>query len=122
MHRARNRFVHAGQTVGAMELDGAIEAAHALAEHVPLPGNKRLVGVATVVADIIEIEAIGMWLRHADEMRRAGRLRLSADGIARAMDATLDRTVPHVRTARWLSGILAHGVPPNVAHRSSPNL
>lgn len=98
MHRARNGFVHAGQTVDATELDRAIEAAHSLAEHVPLPGNRRLVGTATVVADLIEIEAIGMWLRHADEMRLAGRLRWSADGVARALDAALDRTVPRVRT------------------------
>ena len=98
MHRVRNGFVHAGQTVDATELDRAVDAAHSLAEHVPLPGNRRLVGTATVVADLIGIEAIGMWLRHADEMRRAGRLRLSADGVARALDAALDRTVPRVRT------------------------
>jgi hypothetical protein len=98
MHHARNGFVHGGQSVDASELDRAIDAAHALAEHVPLPGHGRLVGTSTVVADIIQIEAVGMWLRHADEMRRAGRRRLSADGIARALDAALDRTVPRVRT------------------------
>jgi hypothetical protein len=103
MHRARNGFVHAGQTVDATELDRAVDAAHSLAEHVPLPGNRRLVGTATVVADVTDIEAIGMWLRHADEMRQAGRLRLSADGVARALDAALDRTVPRVRTRTGLT-------------------
>ena len=98
MHRVRNGFVHAGQTVDAAELDRAVDAAHSLAEHVPLPGNRRLAGTATVVADLIDIEAIGMWLRHADHMRLAGHPRLSADGIARALDAALDRTVPPVRT------------------------
>lgn len=103
MHHVRNGFVHGGQSVDAFELDRAIDAAHALAEHVPLPGNRRLVGTATVVADVIEIEAIGMWLRHADEMKRAGHLRLAADDIARALDATLDRTVPRVRTRTGVS-------------------
>jgi len=98
MHRARNGFVHAGLTVDATELDRAIDAAHTLAEHLPLPGHRRLVGISTVVADVIDLEAIGMWLRHADDMKQLGRLRLSADGIARALDAALDRTVPRVRT------------------------
>ena len=98
MHSVRNGFVHGGAIVHVSELDRSIEAAHTLAEHVPLPGHTNLVGVPTVVADIIEIEAIGMWLRHADEQRRAGNLRWSADGIARALDSALDRTVPHVRT------------------------
>lgn len=98
MHGTRNGFVHGGATVDAAELDRAVDAGHALAEHVPMPGHTRLVGVPTVVADIIEIEAIGMWLRHADEQRAQGGLRLSADGIARALDAALDRTVPRVRT------------------------
>jgi hypothetical protein len=100
MHDVRNSFIHGGSSVDAVELDRAIEAAHVLAEHVPLPGHRRLVGLPSVVADIIDIEAIGMWLRHADQMRRVGRLRLSADGIARALDGALDRTVPSVRTRR----------------------
>ena len=103
MHEVRNAFVHGGSTVDAAELDRAIDAAHALAEHVPLPGHQRLVGVPTVVADIIDIEAIGMWLRHADHQRTQGHLRLSADGIARALDAAIDRTVPPVRTRTGLS-------------------
>jgi hypothetical protein len=98
MHHVRNAFVHGGTTVDANELDRAIDAAHALAEHVPLPGNRNLVGVATVVADIIEMDAIGMWLRHADEQRAKGNLRWSADGIARALDAAISRTDPVLRT------------------------
>jgi len=103
MHDIRNAFVHGGSTVDAAELDRAIDAAHSLAEHVPLPGHQRLVGVPTVVADIIDIEAIGMWLRHADQQRAQGHLRLSADGIARALDAAIDRTVPPVRTRTGMS-------------------
>ena len=103
MHDVRNAFVHGGSIVDAAELDRAIDAAHSLAEHVPLPGRKTLVGVPTVVADIIDIEAIGMWLRHADQQRAQHHLRLSADGIARALDAAIDRTVPPVRTRTGLS-------------------
>lgn len=98
MHDVRNAFVHGGAAVDGAELDRAIDAAHALAEHVPMPGRTSLVGVASVVADIIEMDAIGMWLRHADDQRALGHLRLSADGLARALDAALDRTVPRVRT------------------------
>jgi hypothetical protein len=98
MHSVRNAFVHGGSTVDSHALDAAIDAAHALATHVPLPGHDRLVGVPTVVAAIINIEAIGIWLRHADEQRLKGNLRYSADSMARALDAALDRTVPRVRT------------------------
>jgi hypothetical protein len=107
LHRARNGFVHAGQTVHGMEVERAVETAHSLADHVPAPGSRRLVGPATVVADIIEIEAIGMWLRHADEMRKGGRLRLAADGLARALDEAFDRTVPELPTRRghWSSQV-----------------
>jgi hypothetical protein len=97
MHDVRNSFVHGGSTVSLLELDRAIDAAHALAEHVSLPGHKNLVGVPTVVADIIQIEAIGMWLRHADEQRAKGNILFSADGIARALDEAVGRTVPLVR-------------------------
>lgn len=100
MHHVRNGFVHGGQSVDVAELDRAIDAAHSLAEHVPMPGNNRLVGIATVVADVIDIEAIGMWLRHADRMKREGHIHWAADGIARALDAALDRTVPRVRHRR----------------------
>jgi hypothetical protein len=106
MHGVRNGFVHGGTTVDAAELDRAIDATHALAEHVPLPGHTQLVGVPTVVADIIQIEAIGMWLRHADEQRVKGRLRLSADGIARALEAAIDRTVPRVRSGTGTSSFM----------------
>lgn len=59
MHDVRNGFVHGGTTVDANELDRAIDAAHSLAEHVPLPGHTTLVGVPTVVADVIDIERSG---------------------------------------------------------------
>jgi hypothetical protein len=58
MHAVRNAFVHGGSTVDANALDRAIDATHALAEHVRMPGRTNLVGVPTVVADIIGIEAI----------------------------------------------------------------
>lgn len=98
MHGVRNAFVHGGSTVDGTELDRAIDAAHALAEHVPLPGHDHLVGVPTVVAAVVDMEAIGLWLRFADEQRKQGQLRWSADGIAHALDAAIDRTEPRVRT------------------------
>jgi hypothetical protein len=103
MHDVRNAFVHGGSAVDVAELDRAVDAAHSLAEHVALPGHRALVGVPTVVADVIGIEAIGMWLRHADAQRKGGHLRFSADGIARALDAAIDRTVPPIRAQTGLS-------------------
>jgi hypothetical protein len=107
MHDVRNSFVHGGTAVDRAELDRAIEAAHSLADHVPLPGHKNLVAVPTVVADIIDFEVVGMWLRHADVQRAKGNLRLSADGIARALDSAIDHTEPDVVTRTGQSFVTA---------------
>lgn len=96
-HRTRNGFVHAGMAIDHLEVERSVAAAHALSELVAMPGERPMSGIATLVADIVEIEAIGLWLRHADLMARRGQLRLAADAMARALDAALDRTVPRIR-------------------------
>lgn len=88
MHRMRNGFVHASNTVHANEAARAIAAARRLLDIVAersVPGVPLASGhgVASAVAAIVEVEALGMWLRHADEMLAAGRLELAADGCAR---------------------------------------
>lgn len=101
MHRMRNGFVHASNTVHANEAARAISAARRLlyvvAERsvpgVPLPSGH---GVASAVATIVGVEAVGMWLRHAEELLAQGRLKLAADGCARALDSALARTRPRL--------------------------
>ncbi|MEW6225998.1 MAG: hypothetical protein AB1627_15340 [Chloroflexota bacterium] len=97
MHSARNGFVHGGQAIDHAELERAIAAAHMLSERVPMPGSRPVVGVASAVADIIEVEAVGLWLRRYDEQRAAGGRLAACDALAYALDATLDRTVPRLR-------------------------
>jgi hypothetical protein len=96
VHRARNGFLHAGQTVGSQEVDVAIGVAHALATRTTLPGSRGLVGVPTVVADIIDFEVVGCWLRHSDRMRVAGRRDLAADALGRALDEAIGHTRPRI--------------------------
>jgi hypothetical protein len=96
MHRARNGFLHAGQTVGSQEVDVAIGAAHALATRTTFPGNQSLVGVPTVVADIINFEVVGCWLRHSDSMRKTGRRDFAADALGRALDEAIGHTRPRI--------------------------
>ena len=99
MHRMRNDFVHASTTVHAEEATRAISNARRLMELVPtslgaswtLPAGA---GLGTAVAEIIGVEAVGMWLRHAEQMRAQNRLQLAADGLARALDSALMRTLP----------------------------
>jgi hypothetical protein len=99
MHRMRNDFVHASTTVHAEEATRAISNARRLMELVPtslgaswtLPADG---GLGTAVAEIIGVEAVGMWLRHAELMRAQNRLQLAADGLARALDGALMRTLP----------------------------
>jgi hypothetical protein len=103
MHQIRNAFVHASNTVSAVEAERAISNARRLLELVPaklavpwrLPAGA---GLGTAVAEVISVEAVGMWLRHADDMQRQRRDRpeLATDGLARALDAALIRTHPAV--------------------------
>jgi len=37
-----------------------------------------------------------MWMRHAEAMLRSGRVRLAADGLARALDGAINRTHPRL--------------------------
>lgn len=102
MHRMRDDFIHASLTVDGAEAARAISNARRLMEYVPtsfgaswnLPDGT---GLGTAVAEIIGVEAVGMWLRHADQMQRRGRLQMAADGLARALDGALDRTRPGLR-------------------------
>jgi hypothetical protein len=99
MHRIRNDFVHASNTVAADEAARAIWNARRLMELAPvslsaswsLPAGA---GLGTAVAEIIDVEAVGMWLRHADLKQREGCPQLAADGLARALHSALDRTNP----------------------------
>ena len=102
MHRMRDDFVHASMAVDGLEAARAILNARRLMEFVPasfgrswnLPDGS---GLGTAVAEIVGVEAVGMWLRHADQMQRRGRLQMAADGLARALDGALDRTRPGLR-------------------------
>jgi len=99
MHRIRNDFVHASNTVAADEAARAVSNARRLMELVPaslgaswnLPAGA---GLGTAVAKVIDVEVVGMWLRHADQMLREGRPQLAADGLARALHRALHRTDP----------------------------
>lgn len=108
IHRMRNAFVHASNAVHADEAARATSAARRLldaaAAHLPeTPAVPWGAGIATAIANIIEVEAVGLWLRHADEMLAGGRVELAADGCARALDAALARTRPRLRHDRNLS-------------------
>jgi hypothetical protein len=108
MHRMRNDFVHASNTVHAEEADRAISNARRLMELVPaslgaswtLPAGA---GLATAVAKIIGVEAVGIWLRFADEIQRSqpDRPDLAADGLAHALDSALMRTRPKLLRDPW---------------------
>lgn len=101
MHRMRNDFVHASNTVHGDETARAISCARRLMDLVPpslgaswvLPAGA---GIGTAVAEIIEVEAVGMWLRHAEIMGLEGKPELAADGLARALDGALRRTHPRL--------------------------
>lgn len=95
MHRARNSFVHAASAVHASEVDQAIGAARELTEHIP-GRSSTASGIAEAVADVIDVDYVSMWLRHAEAMLRANRVRLAADGLARAMDGAITRTSPRL--------------------------
>lgn len=95
MHRARNSFVHAASAVHASEVDQAIVSARELAEHIPGRSAKAS-GVADAVADIIDIKYVSMWLEHAEDMLRKGRVLHAADGLARALDGAIHRTHPRL--------------------------
>jgi len=99
MHRIRNDFVHASNTVAADEAARAIFNARRLMELVPasLGASWNLptgAGLGSAVAEIIQVEAVGMWLRHADEMLGTGRVQLAADGLARALQGAIARAHP----------------------------
>jgi hypothetical protein len=106
IYRMRNDFVHASLTVDGAEAARAISNARRLMELVPaslgaswtLPDDA---GLGTAVAQIIGVEAVGMWLRHAEQMRRQNRLQLAADGLARALDGALQRTLPKLLRDGW---------------------
>lgn len=105
MHRARNRFVHAASAVHTSEADQAISSARELVEHIP--GRSAMAsGVADAVADIIDINYVSMWLQHAEDMLRKGRVLHAADGLARALDGAIHRTRPRLvdRHDRQMSG------------------
>jgi hypothetical protein len=96
MHRARNGFVHAASAVHASEVERAIGSARELAEHIPGRSAKAS-GITEAVADIIvDVEYVSMWMRHAEAMLRSGRVRLAADGLARALDGAINRTHPRL--------------------------
>lgn len=107
-HRVRNGFVHASNAVHTNEAARATASARRLMDVVSdqafaaghLPSGA---GVATAVAGLIGIEAVGIWLRHADEMLAAGQIGLAGDSCARAMDAALQRTRPRLRQGKSLS-------------------
>jgi hypothetical protein len=101
MHRIRNAFVHASNTVAADEVERAISNARRLLDLVPstVPAAAHLApseGLGSAVAMIIDVPAVGMWLRHADSMLAEGRTELAADGLARALRAALARTRPRL--------------------------
>lgn len=108
VHRMRNDFVHASTAIHASEAGRAIDSARRLLDIAPrrvtgvfaLSGSG---GIGSAVASIIDVEAVGMWLRHADEMLRKGRLELAADGCARALDAAINRTKPRLYKDQRLS-------------------
>ena len=95
MHRARNGFVHAASAVHATEVEQAIGSARELAEHIP-DRSAKASGITEAVADIIDIEYVSMWLRHAEQMLGSGRVPLAADGLARALDGAIRRTHPRL--------------------------
>jgi hypothetical protein len=119
MHRIRNAFVHASNTVAADETARAISNARRLMELVPftVPAAANLSasgGLGSAVAAIVDVPAVGMWLRHADAMLAEGRVQLAADGLARALRSTLARTRPRLlplpdpgRTQRQLLRMVA---------------
>ena len=108
MNGARNGFVHAGTAVAADEATRAISNARRLMELVPaslgaswtLPAGA---GLGTAVAKIIGVEAVGIWLRFADDMQRLqpDRPELAADGLAHALDSALMRTRPILLRDPW---------------------
>jgi hypothetical protein len=107
-YRARNGFVHASLTVDGAEAARAISNARRLMELAPaslgapwtLPDGA---GLGTAVAVIIGVEAVGIWLRFADEMQRLqpDRLDLAADGLAHGLDSALLRTRPMLLRDPW---------------------
>jgi len=108
MNGARNGFVHAGNTVAAGEATRAISNARRLMELVPasLGASWTLppgAGLGTAVAKIIGVEAVGIWLRFADDMQRLqpDRPELAADGLAHALDTALMRTRPILFRDPW---------------------
>lgn len=110
MNGARNGFVHAGSAIAASEATRAISNARRLMELVPasmgaswtLPDGA---GLGTAVAKIIGVEAVGIWLRFADEIQRSqpNRPDLAADGLAHALDSALMRTRPVLLRDPWPS-------------------
>ena len=95
IHRARNGFVHAANAVHATVVDQAIGASRELIEHIPGRSAKAS-GVAGAVADIIDVKYVSMWLQHAEDMLREGRVQHAADGLAHALDGAIHRTTPRL--------------------------
>jgi hypothetical protein len=108
MNGARNGFVHAGNAVAAGEATRAISNARRLMELVPASLGRSWAlpvgaGLGTAVAKIIGVEAVGIWLRFADDMQRLqpDRPELAADGLAHALDSALMRTRPMLLRDPW---------------------
>ena len=100
MHRIRNDFVHASNTVAGDEVGRAISNARRLLElDMPDPRTSAIpdhFGPATAVAEVIGLEPVGIWLRDSDELRSLGLLEEATDALARALNAALIRTRPRL--------------------------
>ncbi len=101
MHRIRNDFVHASNTVAADEAARAISNARRLMELVSTGlgvsgGLPNGAGLAAAVAEAIGVELVAQWLRQADQLQRAGELEPAADALACALYAALARTTPRL--------------------------
>lgn len=97
VQRTRSGALHVGTRVHHSEAERASKAARELFELLPsLSGVPALPagGIATAVANLIGIDAVGVWLRFADDRVVAGDVPNAADAAARALDAVLTRTRP----------------------------
>ena len=101
VQRTRSGALHVGTRVHHSEAERASEAARELFGLLPrLSGVPALPagGIATAVAGLIGIEAVGVWMRFADDRVAAGDAPNAADAAARALDAALVRTRPPLPT------------------------
>ena len=103
LHRSRNSAIHAGvvppETVVTMAIDAARQVVAAAARTSPLLARISDAGPVAAVAEMVEVPLIRERLVTASDALKAGNLADAADNAALALDETLRRLDPPLRSS-----------------------